>query len=48
MILARQDQEEFKAESQHALHEALSGISAVKLQVEDVRELQSINYMKQV
>ena len=48
MMLARQDQEEFEANSQHSLHEALSGITAVKLQVQDERDLQSINYMKQV
>ena len=47
-MLARQDQEEFEANSQHSLHEALSGITAVKLQVQDERDLQSINYMKQV
>ena len=48
MLLARQDQEDFKAESQHALHDALEGVTEVKLHVEDARELQSINYMKQV
>ena len=46
--LAKQDKEDFNAESSNALHDALSGVSEVKLLVEDERDLQSINYMKQV
>ena len=48
MALAKQDHQDFRAESAQALHEALAGISEVQLHVEDARDLLSINYMKQV
>ena len=48
MLLAKQDAADFEEESKQALHEALVGVSEVKLHVEDARDLQGINYIKQV
>ena len=48
MLLAKQDQDVFREESNKAMHEALAGVTEVKLHVEDARDLQSINYIKQV
>ncbi|GAX74551.1 hypothetical protein CEUSTIGMA_g2001.t1 [Chlamydomonas eustigma] len=47
MFLAKEDKEAFKAESEQALSAALAGVSEVKLHVEDVRDLQKINYLHQ-
>ncbi|GAX74739.1 hypothetical protein CEUSTIGMA_g2186.t1 [Chlamydomonas eustigma] len=46
-LLAASDKQEFQQDSKQALNEALTGASDVKLQASDMRDLQSINYMKQ-
>ena len=45
-LLAKEDQ--FKAEKEEALRDALTGASGVTLFARDHRQLADINYMKQV
>ena len=46
--LVQQDEEDFKAESEGALRDALTGASQVKLHAECARDLSMLSFMQQV
>ena len=48
MHLAKGDKEAFRTDAVHALHDAMCGRSGVKLQVSKEKELQKLDYRKQV